>query len=146
MYANSFILLQDAFKRSRKQSDGQTFVPLGLHTNRVFTVEQEDLIAHYTIKIARMFYGLPTTEFRKMVYSYAVACGCKNIPDAWEEQSMATRHWYYAYMDRHPNLVLKAPEGMSIARIVAFNKVNVDVFFKAYKYAMEKYHFNPDGI
>ena len=77
---------------------------------------------------------------------YAIACGSQSIPEAWETERMATRDWYYAYMSRHPNLVLKAAEGMSIARIVGFNKVNVEVFFKAYTLAVEKYAFTPDRI
>ena len=81
-----------------------------------------------------------------MVFQYAKACGSQTIPEAWETEGMATRDWYYSFMDRHPNLVLKAPEGMSIARIVAFNKVNVETFFKAYTLAMEKYQFTPDRI
>ena len=81
-----------------------------------------------------------------MVYNYAMACGIQNIPDAWKKDQMATRDWYYAFMNRHPKLVLKAPEGMSIARIVAFNKVNVETFFKAYTLALEKYQITPDRI
>ena len=100
----------------------------------------------YTIQAAKMFYGLPKKEVQRMVYHYAIACGSKTIPAAWEANKMATRDWYYAFMDRNPNLVLKAPEGMSIARIVAFNKVNVETFFKAYTLAMEKYTFSPDRI
>ena len=49
-------------------------------------------------------------------------------------------------MRHHPKLTLKAPEGMSIARITAFNRVNVDVFFKAYTSAVEKYGFQPHQI
>ena len=93
-----------------------------------------------------MFYGLFAVDFRKMVYSYAIACGSQSIPEAWETERKATRDWYYAFMSRHPNLVLKASEGMSIARIVGFNKVNVEVFFKAYTLAVEKYAFTLDRI
>ena len=123
-----------------------TYVPVQPHSNRVFTPQQELHIVEYTIQAAKMFYGLPMNEVRRMVYHYAKACGSTAIPDAWEVEHKATRDWYYAFMDRHPNLVLKAPEGMSIARIVAFNKVNVETFFKAYTLAMEKYAFTPDRI
>ena len=116
------------------------------HTGRVFTPQQELSIVEYTIHAAKMFYGLPMNEVRRMVYQYAHAVGSQSIPDAWEKDKMATRDWYYSFMDRHPNLVLKAPEGMSIARIVAFNKVNVETFFNAYTLAMEKYQFTPDRI
>lgn len=121
-------------------------MPVQPHSSRVFTPQQELLIVDYTIQAAKMFYGLPRKEVQRMVYQYAIACGSKTIPDAWEANKMATKDWYYAFMDRHRNLVLKAPEGMSISRIVAFNKVNVETFFKAYTLAMEKYTFTPDRI
>ena len=139
-------LLQDAFNRSKKLSDGVTYVPVQPHTSRVFTPEQELRIVEYLILAAKMFYGLPKDEVRRMVFHYAHACDSKSIPDAWEKEQKATRDWYYAFMERHPALVLKAPEGMSIARIVAFNKVNVQTFFTAYTLAMEKYKFTPDRI
>ena len=139
-------LLQDAFNRSKKFSDGRTFVPLKPNYDKVFNSEQEDHISAYAIKITEMFYGLPTTEFRRLVYCYAVACGSTAIPSAWEEEQMSTRDWYYAFIARHPELTLKIPEGMSIARAVAFNRVSVNIFFSAYTEAMKKYQFTPDRI
>lgn len=49
-------------------------------------------------------------------------------------------------MSHHQKLTLKSPEGMSIARAVAFNKVTVNAFFEAYTDAVEKHHFTPDRI
>ena len=49
-------------------------------------------------------------------------------------------------MHRHPNLGLRTPEGMSIARAVAFNRASVNSFFEGYTSAMEKYSFTPDRI
>ena len=114
--------------------------------NKVFTDEQEQKIEDYAIRIAQMFYGLPVPEFRKLVLRYAEACGSRAIPAVWKEQGMATRDWYYAYMSRHPNLALKAPEGMSIARAMAFNRTNVEVFFKVYTEAVARHNFMPDRI
>ena len=143
---NVFLLLQDAFNRSKRLSDGMTYVPVQPHSSRVFTPEQELHIEKYAILVARMFYGLPKNEMRTMVYNYAEACGSTNIPDVWKKDQKATRDWYYAFMNRHPNLVLKAPEGMSIARITAFTKSKVETFFKAYALALERYQFTPDRI
>ena len=64
---DSYVLFQDAFNRSKKMSDGKTFVALQININRVFTDEQEKHIEEYAIKIARMLYGLPVPEFRKLV-------------------------------------------------------------------------------
>ena len=143
---NSYILLQDAFKRSKELGDGRTYVPTKLNAKRVLSPQQEDHIAAYAIRIAKMFYGLPVPDFRRLVYQYAVACNSTAIPDVWEEKGMATRDWYYAYMTRHPNLTLKAPEGMAIARAIAFNRANVEVFFNAYAEAMTRHQFSPDRI
>ena len=93
-----------------------------------------------------MFYGLPTVAFRRIVLKYAEAVGSLAIPDVWRKEGMATREWYYGYMFRHPKLALKAPEGMSLARAIAFNRVNVEVFFKAYVEAVERHSFMPARI
>ena len=141
-----FSFVQDAFKLSKELSDGQTWVPISVQKSQVLNREQEEHVVQYAITIAQMFYGLPVQEFRRVVYSYAVACGSQAIPEAWEREKAATYDWYRAFMRRHPKLTLKAPEGMSIARITAFNRVNVDVFFKAYTSAVEKYGFQPHQI
>ena len=139
-------LFQDAFNRSKRGSDGSTYVAVPERYNRVFTDEQEAEIEEYTIKIARMFYGLPTREFRRVVFDFAEAVGSRNIPDAWKTEKRATRDWYYAYMARHPNLALKMPEGMSIARAMAFNRTNVKLFFDTYAEALKRHSFQPSRI
>ncbi|XP_068205548.1 uncharacterized protein [Palaemon carinicauda] len=138
--------LGDAFTRSKAESDGKTFVPKHQNVKKVFTDAQETLIEEYSIKIARMFYGLPTRAFRRMILKYAEAVGSPCIPDGWKREGMATRDWYYGYMFRHPRLALKAPEGMSLSRAMAFNRVNVEVFFKAYVEAVERHSFMPARI
>ena len=101
---DTHFFLQDAFNRSKKFSDGKTFVPIQTNVNRVFTPEQEAYIELYAIKIARMFYGLSVPEFRKLVFQYAKAVGSKAIPPAWEAHGMATLDWFHTYMSHHPNL------------------------------------------
>ncbi|KAK8387031.1 hypothetical protein O3P69_017999 [Scylla paramamosain] len=51
-----------------------------------------------------------------------------------------------AFMEWHQELTLKSPEGLSIARAIAFNRTSVKAFFDAYTSAMEKYSFTPDSI
>ena len=146
MVPDSYIVLQDAFARSRKFSDGKTFVPCKLNVNRVFTNAQEDHIVEYAVKIAKMFYGLPIREFCRVSYAYAEACNSRAIPCVWVRKGAATRDWYYAFMKRHPHLTLKTAEGMSIKRAMAFNRVSVRIFFEAYAEALARYSFTPDRI
>ncbi|MPC74497.1 hypothetical protein E2C01_068857 [Portunus trituberculatus] len=117
--------LQDAVSRSIKLSDGKIFVPLHGSSHKVFTKEQETQLCDYAIKIAKMFHGLLAKELRKLAYEYALACKSPCILSAWEREQSATKDWYYAFMAHHPQLTLKALEGMSIARVVSFNKHSV---------------------
>ena len=140
------ILLQDAFTRSKKLSDGKTYVSGQVNAHRVFTDEQEKSICEYAIRIAKMFYGLTILEFCKLAYSYAEACKSSCIPGSWVKDGAAPRDWYYGFMSRHPNLTLKTPEGMSIKRAMSFNRTNVEVFFNAYSEALTLHDFTPDRI
>ena len=88
-----------------------TFIPMKQNVKKVFTEQQEEHLMVYAIKIAKMFYGLHMTDFRKLAYTYAVACESEAVPENWENEQCASRDWYYAFMNRHPRLTLKAPEG-----------------------------------
>lgn len=138
--------LQDAFTRSKAKSDGHTFVIPQENFNKIFNKNQEEMLCKYAIHVARLFYGMTRKEFRRLAYEYAVACKCSNIPANWHATQLANENWYYSFMERHTSLTLKSPEGMSIARISSFNKVNVATFFTAYTSAMDKYKFTPDRI
>ena len=84
------IYFQDAFTHSRKISNGQTFVPLKQNAQKVFTEVQERHLSFYAIKMAKMFYGLPIKEFRRITYEYAIACNSPAIPEAWKRDNSAT--------------------------------------------------------
>ena len=107
--------MQDAFVRSRNQADGRTWVPPEGNPAKVFSAEQEKNIVDYAVKIAKMLYGLTIKEVCQLAYKYAVACESKSIPSSWVQIESANRDWYYGFMSRHPALVVKAPEGISIA-------------------------------
>ena len=116
------------------------------NVKKVFTEAQEEKLVTYAIQVAKMFYGLPRTEFRRLAYDFAKACQSPAIPANWDDEQRASTDWYYGFMNRHPELALKAPEGMSIARATAFNRTSVKAFFDLYTSAMEKYSFPPDRI
>ena len=86
---------------------------------KVFTSVQEQELVDYAIQISKMFYGLPRNDFRRLAFNYAKACDSPSIPANWHESEIASDDWYYAFMNRHPELSLKAPEGVSIARATA---------------------------
>lgn len=47
---------------------------------------------------------------------------------------------------RHPELSMRKPEKLSLARIKGFSKENVDIFFKLLKPELEKINFDPTRI
>lgn len=50
-------------------------------------------------------------------------------PSAWNENLMAGWTWYYSFMTRHPEFVLRTPEQFSLNRVRAFCKENVMAFY-----------------
>ena len=42
---------------------------------------------------------------------------------------MAGKDWFPAFMKRHPEISVRFPEGTSINRATAFNKIAVEKFF-----------------
>lgn len=119
------ILMQDIFRRSRKKSDVKTFVLIERRVNRVFFPGQEkpSVWSMRWRPHECSMYGLLVVEFLNLIYSYAVVCGSKAIPEAWEKWQQANRDWYYRFMKRHPTPTLKTPEHLT------FNRTNVDLFF-----------------
>ena len=89
---------------------------------------------------------LPFGNDYSFLNSYTKACGSPAIPKKWDVDQSASTDWYYALMNRHSALALKAPEGMSIARATAFCRTTVAAFFDVHTSAIKKYAFTMDRI
>ena len=73
---------QDALNRSRKESDGVTFIPMKQNVKKIFTEAQEEHLANYTVKLAKMFYGLSRTQFKRLAYRYVDDSDTVKIPQS----------------------------------------------------------------
>ncbi|CAH1966953.1 unnamed protein product [Acanthoscelides obtectus] len=63
-------------------------------------------------------------------YAYDLVADCLNLPSLLNnKKKIASKKWYYSFMSRHPELRLRQPENISIARSKGFNKTNVHEFF-----------------
>lgn len=85
-----------------------------------------ELVA-YLEEMDKRFYGLTFKEVQSLAYEYAE---CNNIQHPFNKNiKLAGRDWVYGFLARHPNLSLRKPEGISVARAIGFNKGQIDLFF-----------------
>lgn len=126
-------------KRYKKKSN------LGPRLGRltVFTSEVEEELANVVKKMANVFYGCTAIQIRKVAFEYAERLNLKhNFNGA---SRMAGRDWLNAFMLRN-NISIRKPEATSINRITAFNKEEVQLFYKLLGEMMEQYKFVPKNI
>lgn len=80
-------------------------------------------------------------EFLKLAFDLAEAM---KIPHRFnKEKQAAEKHFYYDFMQKHPDISLRAPESTSLMRAVGFNKPQVDMFYDNLEKLMTQYKFPP---
>ncbi|KAB0803436.1 hypothetical protein PPYR_00406 [Photinus pyralis] len=90
--------------------------------------EVERQLVEHILKFEELLFGLTINDVRKLAYDILAAN--PHIPNPFnKETKMAGKKWYYAFLARHPNISLRQPENVSIARCKGFNKTNVYNFF-----------------
>jgi len=92
------------------------------------------------LKASTLNYGLSIFELRSLAYQYAKAINA-NYPASWDVKNLASKDWYYLFMDRHPNLSLRTPEQVSQNRAKSFNRKSVDSFFDNLRAVMDEVQF-----
>lgn len=102
-------------------------------------------LADYVTKCTQIYYGLSIVELRKLAFQFGEKIGV-SFPEAWKENAMAGKDWYYAFMKRHPNLSLRTPEQTSLNRVKSFCRENVSSFFAQLQQLCTEYNFSPENI
>lgn len=82
----------------------------------------------YILKCSDMYYGLSITEVRKLAFQFAKKLEIQ-YPHKWDDEEMAGRKWFAAFLNRHPTMSLRTPQQVSVNRIRGFSQANVDLFF-----------------
>nr|CAI5855031.1 unnamed protein product [Callosobruchus analis] len=62
------------------------------------------------------------------------------------EKKLAGWKWVKGLLKRNPHIALRSPESTSLARAQAFNKPNIDAYFKALSNILDQYKFLPENI
>jgi hypothetical protein len=118
--------------------------PPRLGRKTVFYKEVETELKEYVLTLSKLYYGLTPKELRRLAFNYAEA---KNISHTFnKEQSLAGKDWLYGFLNRHPDLRLRQPEGTSLNRIGGFNKEETTLFYSNLKTLMKKFNFKPHRI
>lgn len=91
-----------------------------------------------------MFYGLTTTNVRRLAYEMAKRNDVQ-VPGKWYETQTAGIDWLYHFRKRHETLSLRTPEGCSLSRATSFNRHNVRVFFDNLQDVMAREPLFGDG-
>lgn len=107
-------------------------------------MQEKDLVG-YILKCCNHYFGLSIVELRELAFEFAVKIGIE-YPSPWEENKMAGRSWYYAFMKRHQQLSLRTPEQTSYNRVRAFCKENVQSFFNNLDGVLTENPFPPQSI
>lgn len=63
-----------------------------------------------------------------------------------KKRGEASVDWFFGFMKRHPNLLLRKPESTSAAHVVGFNKTAVIKFSELLGGIIDQYQLTPDGI
>lgn len=116
---------------------------LGGHKT-TFSKELENQIITHLKELEVRFFGMTTTDLRRLAYQIAVA---KNIPHRFSsENQIAGVDWLRGFRLRNPSISLRIPEATSAARARGFNKVQVQTFFKLLTDVMKEHNFEPQQI
>ncbi|KAF2891615.1 hypothetical protein ILUMI_14558 [Ignelater luminosus] len=107
----------------QKLKAGNTNAKVGYRcVNRVFTSEEETILHDYIIQCSKVYFGLVSTEVRKLAYE-------KKYLEKWDEDHMVGKEWYSGFLKRHPNLSLRSPQATSVSCASSFNEHNVNKSF-----------------
>lgn len=90
--------------------------------------DAEQELVRVIISFEESMFGLTITDIRKLAFQVLEA-NPHLVNPFNKEKRMAGKKWYYSFMKRHPELSLRQPENVSIARIRGFNSESVFHFY-----------------
>lgn len=116
---------------------------VGRFTN-TFSPEYEQVLVDHVKDLSNRCLPLMKKEFLKLAFDLAESM---KIPHRFnKEKGTAGKHFYYDFMQRHPDISLRAPESTSMMRAVGFNKPQVELFYDNLDKLMTLQNFSPCNI
>ena len=106
--------------------------------------ELESILVQHCLELESMMIGLTRHDLMDLAYQLAE----KNQLDHSfnRENKSASKHWFYDFMKRHPELLLRQAEATSTARARGFNKRSVGEYFDKLEALIAKHSFDAAHI
>lgn len=123
-------------------NSNETVKPIGRQPTLPPIIEA-DLVKYCTI-MEDKFYGLTTKDVKSMAYQLALRNGIKNKFSQKSQQ--AGRKWLKNFFHRNPQISIRQPQGLSMARAKGFNPEDVSKFFDFYEPCLQKINNNPSRL
>lgn len=109
----------------------------------VFSHEMEFQLVKHCKDLDDRFYGLTFKTLRKIAYEYA---SLNNVDHPFcTETKLAGKDWAYKFISKY-NLSMRTPNPTSLARMMGFNKVQIERFFDNLSQLYQKYNFPPGSM
>lgn len=110
----------------------------------VFSPEQELEMVNHILDLQSRLYGLTSHDIREMAFELAEK---NKLTHRFNRKArLAGWDWFYGFMERHPTISMRAPEGTSAARARAFNKPSVDRFYDVLENKLDATRYTPSQI
>ena len=128
----------------RRHRDKKVQNPGSINLGRFKPVINKEYEAELVAQIQSMeklLCGLTTKDVRRIAFDFAVQM---NISHRFNTQSkMAGLDWLSGFLLRHPELSIRKPEATNVARVIGFNKTNVEKFFEVYSNVLTDHEYTP---
>ncbi|XP_065642749.1 uncharacterized protein LOC136074370 [Hydra vulgaris] len=111
---------------------------------KVLLDDTENQLVSYIEEMDSVYYGLSISDIQQIVFRYVEKY---NIVHPFNKYNgVAGRDFVSGFLKRHPDLLIRKPQGLSLNRINGLNCSSVNIYFKNIEIVLKKYKFEAHQI
>ena len=100
----------------------------------------EAVLVQHCLELEAMLIGLTRQDLMQLAYQLA---SINKLEHSFNpEKKTASKHWFYDFMRRHPQLALRQSEATSTGRANGFNRTSVGEYFDTLTAPIDKHSFD----
>lgn len=129
---------------NHKSKDIESLISTRLGRKCALGENLEKQLLEYCKTMDQRFYGVTVRDIRQLAFQLAVK---NNIAHPFAlSKGLAGKKWLRNFRKRNPEISLRTPQSMSLARAKGFNKVKVDAFYNMLEPELQKVGMNPAKV